>query len=44
MLLFGLKSSMTSGHMLIMTTSHTDATSHDDSAVWAKVMYDIRAD
>ena len=29
-----------SRNMLIMTTSHTDATSHDDSAVLVKVMYD----
>ena len=33
MLLFGLQSSMTRGHMLIMTISHTDATSHDYFAV-----------
>ena len=33
MLLFGLQSSMTRRYKLIMTTSHTDATSHDDSAV-----------
>ena len=25
MLLFGIKSSMNRGHMMIMTTSHTDA-------------------
>ena len=28
-----LQSSMTREHMLIMTTSNTDAKSHDDSAV-----------